>query len=306
MLILVGTSTFTCQFRVDAMTTRRNLRLRKEYLYRKSLEGKEKDLYDRKQRIQKALAEGKEIPTELRDDAQHLQNDAANDDVKTGQWRDHKDDEYAQAGVRDPKVCVTTARDPSSRLKSFAKEVRLIFPNSQRINRGNTQVKELVEVCRNNDFTDIVVVTEHRGEPDGIIISHLPFGPTVSFSIANTVMRHDIEGCGTVSEAYPHLIFHNFKSKIGERVMNVLKYLFPVPKDDSKRVMTFSNENDFISFRHHNFTKNGHKNVELEEVGPRFELRPFEVRLGTLDQTTAEKEWVFRPYMNTAKKNTAL
>ena len=117
------------------------------------------------------------------------------------------------------------------------------------------QVGELVEVCRNNDFTDIVVVQEHRGEPDGLIVSHLPFGPTCYFSLANTVMRHDIEGCGTVSEAYPHLIFDNFKSKIGERIMNILKYLFPVPKDDSKRVMTFRNENDFISFRHHNYNK---------------------------------------------------
>ena len=51
-------------------STRRNLRLRREYLYRKSLEGKERALYDRKKRIQKALAEGKAIPTELRDDAQ--------------------------------------------------------------------------------------------------------------------------------------------------------------------------------------------------------------------------------------------
>ena len=65
------------------MSTRRNLRLRKEYLYRKSLEGKEKELYDRKQRIQKALAEGKEIPTELRDEAKQLQDDAANEDAKT-------------------------------------------------------------------------------------------------------------------------------------------------------------------------------------------------------------------------------
>ena len=88
--------------------------------------------------------------------------------------------------------------------------------------------------------------------------------------------------------------------------MSVLKYLFPVPKDESKRVMTFANENDFISFRHHNFTKTGHKQVELEEVGPRFEMRPYEIRLGTLDQTTAEKEWIFRPYMNSSKKNQSL
>ena len=39
---------------------------------------------------------------------------------------------------------------------------------------------------------------------------------------------------GTMSEAYPHLIFHNFKSRLGERTMSILKYLFPVPKEESR------------------------------------------------------------------------
>ena len=33
----------------------------------------------------------------------------------------HVDDEYATAAYADPKVCVTTSREPSSRLKQFAK-----------------------------------------------------------------------------------------------------------------------------------------------------------------------------------------
>jgi hypothetical protein len=37
---------------------RRNLRLRKEYLYMKSLEGKEKEMFERKQKIKAALAGG--------------------------------------------------------------------------------------------------------------------------------------------------------------------------------------------------------------------------------------------------------
>ena len=38
---------------------RRNARLRKEYLYRKSLEGKEAEQYEKKRKIRKALEEGK-------------------------------------------------------------------------------------------------------------------------------------------------------------------------------------------------------------------------------------------------------
>ena len=31
-------------------------------------------------------------------------------------------------------------------------------------------------------------------------------------------MRHDIPDIGNMSEQYPHLIFHNFKTRLGERV----------------------------------------------------------------------------------------
>ena len=53
---------------------------------------------------------------------------------------------------------------------------------------------------------------------DGLVICHLPFGPTAYFTLSNTVMRHDVPDIGTMSEAYPHLVFHNFTSKLGERV----------------------------------------------------------------------------------------
>lgn len=86
---------------------------------------------------------------------------------------------------------------------------------------------------------------------DAMIVSHFPHGPTVYFTLSNVHLRHDIGTYknSTVSEQYPHLIFENFTSRLGKRVQDVLKYLFPVPKEDSKRVMTFANENDFISFR---------------------------------------------------------
>ncbi len=45
-----------------------------------------------------------------------------------------------------------------------------------------------------------------------------PFGPTAYFTISDLVMRHDIPDIGNMSEQYPHLIFHNFKTRLGERV----------------------------------------------------------------------------------------
>ena len=142
---------------------------------------------------------------------------------------------------------------------------------------------------------------EHRGVPDSMVISHLPYGPTAYFSLSNVVMRHDIPNVGPVQEVYPHLIFHNFTTKLGKRLESILKYLFPVPKPDSKRVMSFVNSEDYVSFRHHVYTGPDNK-IELCEVGPRFEMRLFEIRQGTLEQNHTNIEWKLRPYMNTAKK----
>ena len=44
-------------------------------------------------------------------------------------------------------------------------ELRLIFPNSQRLNRGNYVMSQLVQACRANEVTDLILVHEHRGEP---------------------------------------------------------------------------------------------------------------------------------------------
>lgn len=287
---------------------RRQARLRREYLYRKAEEDQAKTILERKRKIQHAIEEGTTIPTELRAEASQLRKSMKFDDSQREELAasTHMDDEYAWAGVEDPKVVITTSHSPSSRLKQFAKELRLVFPNAQRINRGNYVVKQLVQACRSNDVTDLIIVHEHRGEPAGLVVCHLPYGPTASFSLCNTVMRHDIPNVGTMSEAFPHLLFHNFKTKLGQRVQNVLKYLFPVPKEDSKRVITFANQEDYISFRHHVYKKTGASEVELKEVGPRFELRVYEIKLGTVEQSDVDVEWRLRPYMNTAKKRMAL
>eukprot|EP00204_Picochlorum_oklahomense_P002653 CAMPEP_0118806712 /NCGR_PEP_ID=MMETSP1161-20130426/32664_1 /TAXON_ID=249345 /ORGANISM="Picochlorum oklahomensis, Strain CCMP2329" /LENGTH=307 /DNA_ID=CAMNT_0006735927 /DNA_START=54 /DNA_END=977 /DNA_ORIENTATION=+ len=285
---------------------RRNARLRKEYLYRKSLEGKEKELYEKKRKIRQALEEGKPIPTELRREEAELRREVELEDDNTAVPRTHMDDEYANAGALQPKVLITTSRDPSSRLAQFAKELKLIFPNSQRLNRGGLVVGDLIESSRSHEFTDIIVVHEHRGEPDGMVVCHLPYGPTAYFGIHNTVLRHDIgdkKDVGTVSEAYPHLIFEGFTSKLGKRVSDILKHLFPAPKMETKRVMTFANMDDYVSFRHHTYEMpRGEDSITLTEKGPRFDMKLYQIKLGTLDQKHAENEYVLRSYINSAKR----
>jgi U3 small nucleolar ribonucleoprotein protein IMP4 len=38
-----------------------------------------------------------------------------------------------------------------------------------------------------------------------------------------------------VSESYPHLIFEGFSTKLGERIVQVLKHLFP-PREGTAKV----------------------------------------------------------------------
>lgn len=293
---------------------RRQARLRREYLYRKSVQDKLKSIQEKKEKIKRSLEQNIPIHPDLRKDALNIQKQLAWEDAGPemavaigtemgGVVGSHEDDEYRWAGVEDPKIVITTSRDPSSRLKMFVKELRLILPNSQRMNRGNYEMKQLIHACRANDVTDFIIVHEHRGVPDSLIVCHLPYGPTAYFTMSDVIMRHDIPDIGTMSEQYPHLIFHNFKTKLGERVMSILKYLFPVPKEDSKRIITFANHDDYISFRHHTYKKIYGKAIELVEVGPRFQLKLYQIKLGTLDaEAAADTEWALRPYMNTSHK----
>lgn len=55
--------------------------------------------------------------------------------------------------------------------------------------------------------------------------------------------------------------------------------------------MTFANNEDVLSFRHHMYEKRGGKEVVLNEVGPRFEMQLYQLRLGTLDQVCIIPIW---------------
>lgn len=267
-------------------------------------------LLEKERRIRAALEEGKPIPTELRNEEHDLRRQIDLEDQERQVPKSIVDNEYATATIREPKILLTTSRNPSAPLTQFVKELKVVFPNSQRMNRGGQVISEIVEACRSHDITDLILVHEHRGQPDGLIVSHLPHGPTAYFGLLNVVTRHDIKdrkAMGKMSEAYPHLILDNFSTQIGERTATILKHLFPVPKPDSKRIITFANRDDYISFRHHVYEKpGGPKSIDLKEVGPRFELRLYQIKLGTVEQKEAQSEFVLRPYINTAKKQKTL
>lgn len=277
---------------------RRRARERREYLYQRSQRLQNSLLAKKRQQIRAAIESGRPLPKELAEDEQ-LQKDYKYDES----YREDVDDEYtASSGIRIPKLVVTTSRTPSSKLSQFAKEIKLLFPTAVRVNRGNSILPALVAACQRSDTTDLIVIHEHRGKPTALTVSHFPHGPTARFSLHNVQMWHDILGSRKHSEAYPHIIFDNFTTPLGKRVMTILQHLFPPgTKKDSQRVITFANRHDYISVRQHVYTRS-REGVELAEVGPRFEMRLFSLTLGTLDHEHADVEWQHHSFVRTANR----
>ncbi|KAI9886963.1 MAG: snoRNA-binding rRNA-processing protein imp4 [Watsoniomyces obsoletus] len=294
---------------------RRQARQRRDYLYRRALTLKDAEVAQKRAKLKASLASGKPLGPEIANDKQ-LRRDYRFDESRADRTAEEElelDDEYAQlSGVVEPRVLVSTSRDPSSRLSTFAKEIRLLFPTSIRLNRGNVVLPQLVSSANAAGLSDIVLLHEHRGTPTALTVSHLPHGPTASFSLHNVMLRLDVPGSsrGTVSESYPHLIFDGFTSKLGLRLVKILKHLFP-PLEPSKsrlgsRVVTFKNIDDTIELRHHVYVRTGYQAVELAEVGPRMSLKLFEIRSGTLENKDGDVEWHLNQYTRTAAKKNHL
>ncbi|KAL2135369.1 hypothetical protein VTI74DRAFT_8781 [Chaetomium olivicolor] len=290
---------------------RKQARQRRDYLYRRALLLRDAEVAEKRAKLRSALASGKPLDPEIANDKQlrkdydyDVSRDVAGDDSLD------IDDEYSElSGVVDPRVLVTTSRDPSSRLMSFSKEIRLLFPTAIRLNRGNLVLPELVRSAQSERLSDVVLLHEHRGTPTAITVSHFPHGPTLMASLHNVVLRADIPRSikGTVSESYPHLIFEGFKTPLGLRIVKILKHLFP-PRDPTasktagNRVITFVNQDDCIEVRHHVYVRTSYNSVELSEVGPRFTMRPFSITMGTLENKDADVEWHLSQYTRTSRK----
>ncbi|PYH79125.1 U3 small nucleolar ribonucleo protein Imp4 [Aspergillus uvarum CBS 121591] len=290
---------------------RRQARERRDYLYRRALTLRDASIAEKRAQLKASLASGKPLDPSIAND-KALREDFKYDESLPSADKDADkvdlDDEYAlTSGIADPRPIVTTSRSPSVRLGTFAKEVRLLLPTAIRLNRGNLVLPDLVSSATAAALTDMILLHEHRGTPTAMTISHLPHGPTASFSLHNVVLRADIPDAarGTVSESYPHLVFEGFTTKLGLRVVQILKHLFP-PREDGKvgnRVVSFVNKEDSIEVRHHVFVKTGYRDVELAEVGPRMTMRLFEIRGGSLEKgSSGDVEWALTQYTRTSKK----
>ena len=80
-----------------------------------------------------------------------------------------------------------------------------------------------------------------------------------------------------------------------------------MPKECFRCLVTFVNDWDYISLRHHTYKLVDGWQIELKEAEPCFKLKLHKINFGTVDaEDVADVEWVLKPYMNTARKRQAL
>ncbi|KAL7750363.1 Ribosome production factor 1 [Sorochytrium milnesiophthora] len=220
-------------------------------------------------------------------------------------FADEDTDEFAgffRNGIT-PKICVTTSRQPKAPVYEFAHEFVSIFPTAEFHKRGNFEIKQIVEFCKNREYTDLVIINEDRKVPNAITMIHLPDGPTAYFKLTSIKHSKDIEGHGRTSAHKPELILNNFNTRLGHSIGRFFASLFPpCPEFEGRQVVTFHNQRDFIFIRRHRYVFENRKKVELQELGPRFTLKLKWLQKGTFDTKNGDYEWMFTQKMETSRR----
>ena len=54
-------------------------------------------------------------------------------------------------------------------------------------------IKKIVKYATDRDFTDVVVFNENHKQVNGMLVVHLPGGPTAHFAIRRLVLSKDIK-----------------------------------------------------------------------------------------------------------------
>lgn len=200
---------------------------------------------------------------------------------------------YAKAYA--PKVLITYADNPLTKTRKFGIELSRIIPNSWAKIRNRSSIKKMVKDATNEGYTDLMVINENHRQPNGLLVIHLPNGPTAHFRLSNVKITKEIKRSHEEFTTHrPEVILTNFSTRLGLTIGRMLGALFHhEPEFKGRRAVTFHNQRDYIFFRHHRyqFTKEG-KRAKLRELGPRFTLKLRSLQEGTFDSKTGDFDWM--------------
>ncbi|XP_077133946.1 ribosome production factor 1 [Ranitomeya variabilis] len=195
-----------------------------------------------------------------------------------------------------PQILITTSDRPRGRTVRFTEQLSSIIPNSQVYYRRGLALKKIIPQCIARDYTDLIVINEDRKIANGLILSHLPNGPTAHFKMSNVRLRKEIKRKGKEpTEHKPEVILNNFTTRLGHSIGRMFASLYPHdPQFTGRQVATFHNQRDYIFFRYHRYIFRSEKKVGIQELGPRFTLKLRSLQKGTFDSKYGEYEWVHK------------
>ena len=186
-------------------------------------------------------------PTKLIERPDNEEDEEVNWDLSNDELKGYFNKTY------EPKVLITSADNLHSKTISFIKEMTRIVPNCSPFWRKNSSIKKMVKQAIANKYTDIIVVNEDNRTPNGMLISHLPDGPTAHFKLSNVKVSTMIKrNFREISTHRPEVILNGFTTRLGHTVARMLAALFHYePQFHGKRSVTFHCQRDYIFFRHH-------------------------------------------------------
>ncbi|XP_034164590.2 ribosome production factor 1 [Pangasianodon hypophthalmus] len=196
----------------------------------------------------------------------------------------------------NPKVLITTSDRPRGRTVRFCEQLATIIPNAHVYYRRGLALKRIIPQCISRDFSYLMVINEDRKVPNGMVLCHLPDGPTAHFKVSSVRLRKEMKRRGKEpTEHYPEVILNNFTTRLGHSIGRMFAALFPQdPQFVGRQVATFHNQRDFIFFRFHRYIFKNEKKVGIQELGPRFTLKLRSLQKGTFDSKFGEYEWVHK------------
>lgn len=201
-----------------------------------------------------------------------------------------------------PKILVTCSDNPHTKTIAFIRELCRIIPDAEPKWRTRSSIKKMVKKAAEQGYTDILVVNEDRRIPNGLLVIHLPEGPTALFRISNPKLCKDIHReYQEITAHRPEVILNNFRTRLGRVIARMLGALFHYdPEFKGRRVCTFHNQRDYIFFRHHRYEFKNTEKVKLRELGPRFTLRLQWLQEGAFD---GDYEWALKRHeMETSRR----
>ncbi|XP_070497076.1 probable ribosome production factor 1 [Chironomus tepperi] len=220
-------------------------------------------------------------------------DDSENEETKKEIELDEFSEYFSKA--YEPKVLITYSDNPCSRTRGFAKELTQIIPNSLATTRHRSSVKKICASAEREEYTDILILNENRKKVNGLLLIHLPNGPTAHFKVSNVKLTKDLKrSLSDFTSHRPEVILTNFTTRLGTTIGRMLGAIFHYePQFRGRRAVTFHNQRDYIFFRHHRyeFDKDGNR-VRLLELGPKFTLKLRSLQQGLFDSKTGDYEWM--------------